>query len=158
MRYFYLEFNHELWGPEKISVDLDVDNMKKQLKEKIRELGISIVYLFGSSATGRKTRLSDVDIGVVLKVYPHDTDTRAIYDASYRLFSAVYPDSKVDIVFLQAAPLSLQYSAIKEGKIIFEENPGLTCGYENRVINEYLDFRPILDFFDKVATEKYAKP
>ena len=131
--------------------------MKKQSKGKCGELGVSIVYLFGSSATGQKTRLSDVDIGVVFKVHPHGSDTRAIYDASYRLFSALYPASKVDIVFLQAAPLSLQYSAIKEGKIIFEEDPALTCDYENRVINEYLDFRPVLDFFDKVATEKYAK-
>jgi hypothetical protein len=63
----------------------------------------------------------------------------------------------VDIVFLQMAPLPLQFCAIKEGKIIFEEDPIFTADYEYGVINQYLDFRPVLDFFDKVATERYAE-
>ncbi len=69
----------------------------------------------------------------------------------------MYGVPKIDIVFLQAAPLSLQYSAIKEGKILFEENPLLTADYEHGVINQYLDFKPVLDFFDRSMAERYAK-
>lgn len=131
--------------------------MKKEFKEEFKKIGISIAYLFGSSATGQKTQLSDIDIGVVFKNRPTGTDTRAIYNDLYRLFSELYAGSKLDIVFLQAAPLSLQYFVIKEGKIIFEENPVYTSDYEYRVVNQYLDFKPVLDLFDRVATEKYAK-
>jgi predicted nucleotidyltransferase len=131
--------------------------MRKELKDKLKRLQVSVVYLFGSGAFGKKTRLSDTDIGVVLKAPLLDKDTRSIYNPLYELFSELYGESKIDIVFLQTSPLSLQYSAIKEGKILFEEDPLLTADYEYGVINQYLDFKPVLDFFDRSMAERYAK-
>jgi hypothetical protein len=58
---------------------------------------------------------------------------------------------------LQTAPIALQFFAIRDGKVIFEGDPGFTADYENRVIQQYLDFRPVLDFFDRIARERYAK-
>jgi len=131
--------------------------MKRDLKGKIEKLGVGIVYLFGSKATGRASRLSDIDIGIVLKTQASESDPRTLYHMLYQLFSELYPRSKLDIVFLQTAPLSLQYSAIKDGKILFEEDPKLTADYVNLVINQYLDFKPVLDLFDQVSMERYAK-
>jgi predicted nucleotidyltransferase len=131
--------------------------MKRDLKVKIEKLGVAIVYLFGSKAAGRASPLSDIDIGIVFKNPASKRDSRTLYHMLYQLFSAVYPRSKLDIVFLQTAPLSLQYSAIREGKIIFEENPRHTADYEQGIINHYLDFRAVLDFFDRVTMETYAK-
>ncbi len=131
--------------------------MKKIFKETLKQLGISIVYLFGSKATGRSNKLSDIDIGVVLKNSPLSGNTRGLYNVLYKLFSEIYPKSKLDIVFLQKAPLSLRYSAIKEGRILFEEDPTLTADYEYKVINQYLDFRPVLDLFDQIGMERYAQ-
>jgi predicted nucleotidyltransferase len=130
--------------------------MKKEIKEKFKRLGISIVYLFGSRATGGGNKLSDIDIGVVFKDFPSSGDTRVLYNALYKIFSELYSNSKIDIVFLQTAPLSLQYSAIKDAKVLFEEYPILTADYEYRVVNQYLDFKPILDFFDHIGMERYA--
>jgi len=131
--------------------------MKKECKDKLKRLGILIVYLFGSRITGGGNKLSDIDIGVVLKDLPSNGDTRVLYNALYKLFSELYPNSKIDIVFLQKSPLSLQYSAIKDGKVLFEEDPVLTADYEYGVVNQYLDFRPVLDFFDQVGMERYAQ-
>ena len=126
--------------------------MKAHLKAELKKLRASTVYLFGSRAIGRTSRLSDVDIGVVLKD-PME-DTRSSYKILYELFSAIYPSSRLDIVFLHKASLALQYFAIKDGKIIFEEDPKSTADYENRVINQYLDFRPVLDLFDRVTMKR----
>jgi len=131
--------------------------MRKELQNKLKGLQVAIVYLFGSVAIGRRTRSSDIDIGVVFKQLRPDEDTRALYNILYGIFTELYRVSKVDIVFLQKAPLSLQYSALKEGKILFEEDPFLTVDYEQRVINQYLDFKPVLEFFDRSAAERYAK-
>jgi len=131
--------------------------MKKKIKEEIRKLGVSIIYIFGSRAVGRGSALSDVDIGVVLKNPPIDGDTRALYNKLYGLVSDQYPKSKLDLVFLQTAPLALQFFAIRDGKVLFEEDSRYTADYECRVIQEYLDFRPVLDLFDKVTAERYAK-
>lgn len=130
--------------------------MKKKFKEEFRQLGISIVYLFGSKVTGGANRLSDIDIGVVLKSLPMSADTRVLYNALYQLFSELYPKSKIDIVFLQKAPLSFQYAVIKEGKVLYEENPKMTVDYEYKVVNQYLDFRTYLDFFDRIGMGRYA--
>jgi predicted nucleotidyltransferase len=130
--------------------------MKKELKSKFEGLGIAIVYLFGSKATGRESHLSDIDIGVVLKE-ASGNDTRNLYHNLYELFTEMYPASRLDIVFLQEASLSLQYSAVREGKILFEKDPKFTVDYENLVMNQYLDFRPVLDYFDRVTMERYAK-
>jgi uncharacterized protein len=131
--------------------------MKKELKTKLEELRIITVYLFGSRATGRESRLSDIDIGVVLEKTPSEKEARNLYDKLYAIFTEVYPSSKLDIVFLQKAPLSLQYSAVREGKTLFERKPELTMDYENIVINQYIDFRPVLDYFDRITMERYAK-
>jgi predicted nucleotidyltransferase len=130
--------------------------MRKEFKEKFKQLGVSIIYLFGSKVTGRANKFSDIDIGVVLKEFSSSRDTRNLYNTLFKLFSELYPESKLDIVFLQKAPLSLQYSAIKEGHVLFELNHKMRADYEYRIINQYLDFRPILDFFDRVRMEKYA--
>jgi predicted nucleotidyltransferase len=131
--------------------------MKRELKQKLKKLEVSILYLFGSRAAGRGSGLSDVDIGVVLRDPPLERDSRDQYHALYTLFSEIFPASRLDIVFLQTAPLSLQYVAIKEGKILYEEDPKARADYEHLVINQYIDFRPILDFFDRVTMERYAK-
>jgi predicted nucleotidyltransferase len=129
--------------------------MKKEFKAELKKIGVSVVYLFGSRATGKESHTSDVDIGVVLRK-PIE-DTRSSYKILYDLFSAIYPSSRLDIVYLQEASLPLQYFAIRDGKIIFEEDPKSTADYENRVINQYLDFRPVLDLFDRVTMKRYAK-
>lgn len=129
--------------------------MKREFKAELKKIGVSVVYLFGSRATGKESQTSDVDIGVVLKE-PIE-DTRSSYKILYELFSAIYPSSRLDIVFLHKASLPLQYFAIKDGKITFEEDPKSTADYENRVINQYLDFRPVLDLFDRVTMKRYGK-
>jgi predicted nucleotidyltransferase len=131
--------------------------MKRESKDKLGKLGVAVVYLFGSKAIGRGTRLSDIDIGVTLKNPAFEKDTRALYQTLYEIFTEIYPNSKLDIVFLQIAPLALQYSAIKDGKILFEEDPKFTADYVNLLINQYLDFKPVLDLFDQVSMERYAK-
>ena len=41
--------------------------MRKDFKKKLKQLGISIVYLFSSRVIGKHSKLSDIDIGVVIK-------------------------------------------------------------------------------------------
>jgi hypothetical protein len=43
------------------------------------------------------------------------------------------------------------------GKILFESDPTFTANYEESVMKLYLDFKHVLDYFDKVAMERYAK-
>ena len=129
--------------------------MKSLYAEKLRELSVSIVYLFGSRAVGTSTSISDRDIGVVLKE-PVVKNTRVLYDDLYDLFAGQYPTEKLDIVFMQSAPVPLQYHALTEGKILFESDPRTTADYEEYVRTRYLDFKPVLDYFDRISSERYT--
>lgn len=130
--------------------------MKKNYKIRYKELGVSIVYLFGSKALGTSTSMSDTDLGVVLKERTALDNTRALYNDLYNVLAEQYPTKRLDIVFLQAAPLPLQYHTIKEGKVLFEEDPRITSDYEAYVINMYLDFKPVLEYLDKISSTRYA--
>ncbi|HLE18600.1 MAG TPA: nucleotidyltransferase domain-containing protein [Syntrophales bacterium] len=130
--------------------------MRENVKTKLKELGVSIIYLFGSRAGGTSTPMSDMDIGVVLKGEMTLYDSRTLYNDLYDLLSGLYPLVELDIVFLQSAPLTLQYHAIREGKVLYEENPQLTADYEAYVISMYLDFKPVLEYFDAISSARYS--
>jgi len=125
-------------------------------EEKLKELGAAIVYLFGSKAVGASTPVSDTDIGVVLKRPADSKDTRVLYNSLYDLFAEQYPTAKLDIVFLQIAPIPLQYQAISGGKVLFEADPRVTADYEEYVRSMYLDFKPILEYFDAISSKRYT--
>src|SRR3972149_10456107 len=62
--------------------------MKKEIYAKLKKLGVSIAYIFGSEAIGKTTPLSDRDIGIVLKEPATLRDTIAFYDL-HRALEAV---------------------------------------------------------------------
>jgi predicted nucleotidyltransferase len=130
--------------------------MKKQYRNQLKKLGVSTVFLFGSRGFDNASALSDTDIGVLMKVHPAEAENTVFYHRFYDLFSDLFPGSRVDIVTLQTAPLPIQYAAVTEGKVLFEEDPVLTADYIHQVINRYLDFRYVLDEFNRVTLEKYA--
>lgn len=130
--------------------------MKKEFKNKLMELGVSAVYLFGSASTGRISPMSDIDIGVVFSNIKSAEYTNKIYISLYEIFAELYPAFTIDIVFLQSAPLALQYDAIKNGRVLFETDPKLRADYEANVMEMYLDFMPVLRVFDDMAAIRRA--
>ena len=126
---------------------------------KMKKLGILVVYLFGSEADGTTTVMSDIDVGLVLKNPKNLEDTRPLYNAVYSELSKVFKPTflrGLDIVFLQNAPITLQYNAITFGRILYEEDPIKRADYEENVVNQYLDFKPVIEYFDSVASKRYA--
>jgi predicted nucleotidyltransferase len=125
----------------------------------MKELGILAVYLFGSEAEGTATPESDIDIGIVLNNPENLEDTRPLYHAVYTELSRVFKPTflkELDIVFLQNAPLTLQYHAITYGRILYEEDQMKRVDYEERVISMYMDFRPVLEYFHTISSRRYA--
>lgn len=128
-------------------------------KYKMEKLGILAVYLFGSEAEGTATIRSDIDIGIVLKNTKNLEDTRPLYGAVYSELSKVFKPTflrEVDIVFLQKASITLQHNAVTHGKVIYEQDPVRRADYEERVINQYIDFKPVLEYFNKSSSERHA--
>lgn len=129
-------------------------------KQKLKELGVGLVYLFGSQAEELETPLSDIDIGIVFLNHSGFEDAsrrKKIYSQLLDLFAQLYLptfDKNLDIVFLEQTPISLQFSVICEGKLLYEFSPEFRANYEERVVDEYLDFVPIISYFEQVFYER----
>jgi len=116
--------------------------MKKALRKKLRDAGVAIVYLFGWSATGLNHKKSDIDIGIVFENELPDISLE-MYTKPYELFSEYFPGNEIGIVFLEEAPLSLQFEAIKYGKVLYEKSTNSRLEYEGKVMLKYADYQPL---------------
>jgi len=119
----------------------------------LRELGVSLIYLFGSVAEGNEHDLSDLDIGIALQSEPSN-DVSELYNALYDIFTEIFPGEKVDIVFLQRAGLELRFDAVTHGTLLFEAEHNSHYDFEERTRLLYADFQPLLQEFDDQILER----
>ncbi len=118
--------------------------------KKLKEFKVGIIYLYGSVAQGYESKLSDIDIGVVFVDPKVLENSLEVYSRLYDIFDeAIKPKKEIDLVFLQQTSLGLQYNVINEGKVIYAVSPEFRAEYEEKVLNKYLDFEPVSDYFDE---------
>lgn len=102
---------------------------------------LAVVYLFGSTATGETTCLSDLDIAVLLKP---DTDIHAS-SLRFKLFADISRElqrNDIDLVILNSSSnLILQDEIIRKGLVIFEADAETRNRFEERIIHCSIDFR-----------------
>lgn len=121
--------------------------------QKLKKAGVGMIYLFGSEVQKTTDFESDFDIGIVLinpSVLFKPKKFLSYYHQLYEIISEILPKSfkgKLDLVFLQKASYSLQFEAINYGKVLYEISPLLRADYEEKVLKNYLDFKPLLEEF-----------
>ena len=129
------------FGPRNDRMGISMD-----IKETIRDYFAKqkdalCVYLFGSVATGKENRFSDVDIAVLF-------DDRASRDEYSRrvLFMmdelSILLDKNVDIVVLNEASSFLKFQIIKSGVRIYEHPDRHSRDFESAAVIEYFDYLP----------------
>jgi predicted nucleotidyltransferase len=134
--------------------------LSKSTVNKLKELGVNTLYLFGSFAEGTETPFSDYDIGVIFKTTSFSTTTSLeLYNKLYDILLAEFADieREIDIVFLQKASLSLNFEVINRGIIIFEDSAEFSVNYEERIMRDYLDFQYFLKEYEEVTMETFSK-
>lgn len=127
-----------------------INKKDRRRLEKIfsRYEGISAVYLFGSSVSGKQHEDSDLDLAII----PKDRQIRnnkldILADLTREGFD------NVDLVFLDTDDIVLKYEAVKHNHLIYQAE-GFQRGttYSN-IVRQYLDFQPYL----KVQREAYKR-
>lgn len=98
---------------------------------------INLAYLFGSQATAKAGKISDIDIAILLK-----GETKLNLDFKTEITSelmSLLSVNKIDVVFLNNATPLMRYEVIKDGKVIFSDPDFDLTDYKISVIREYLD-------------------
>ncbi len=109
-------------------------------KKVFEELGVSLVYVFGSQIDGTQNKLSDIDVGVVFdknKERRIGEDYTKLFDIFTDIFSEY---KKVDLVFLQDTSLMLQSRVVFGGKLIYQgQNKLAEVNYKEFVMKYHAD-------------------
>lgn len=132
------------------------DGVVRLILEKVKEFlaggrDVMFAYLHGSILRG--TPFRDVDIAVFLRERP-ETPLKLEATLSQDLWKFVgNPALEFDVKVLNAAPLHFQYAVIKEGTVIHSVDEKLRVEYEASTTSYYLDYKPVMDFFNKQLLE-----
>ncbi len=107
------------------------------------------LYLFGSRAYGNAGPLSDIDIAVLLKEGKGFGIYRDIEGFYWGKVNEILHTDEVSFVLLNIAPITIQYGVIADSRVFYCRDEEERLSFEERVINLYMDFKPILDGYDK---------
>jgi predicted nucleotidyltransferase len=120
--------------------------------------GVALMYLFGSCAQKAYDMLSgkpviiadplaDIDIGVLFcHDLPPAQERYNLYAALNNKLADIFPQTQVDLSFLQENHSVFQVEAIK-GICIYAVSKDLQEDYEEMVLRKAADFRPFLELF-----------
>lgn len=113
--------------------------MKEEILKRLQEFPhfdkLRFVYLYGSSATGKSTERSDIDIALYYDI----ADKHELYNLLF-LISGSFPD-KYDIHMFQLLPLYIRIEVFK-GELLYAEDRGFVHDIAWKTIKEYNDFEP----------------
>jgi len=113
---------------------MDVDETLRATLETFREVRMAV--LFGSTARGKATPKSDLDVGVLLD----DDAPKSTWDIELALAGALRPP--VDLIDLRSAPPLLRFEISREGRVLFEREEGLWPGFKARAMLDWWDWAP----------------
>jgi predicted nucleotidyltransferase len=114
------------------------DEIKEKLSSLFKEEALQIVLLFGSQSSGQVHPESDIDLGFL---YDEPVD---LLDLTNKVIQRLHKD-RVDVVDLRRANPLLCYSAVRQGKLLFERSPGLFNSFFSLSFRRYVDTKKLRD-------------
>ena len=102
---------------------------------------VLLVSVFGSRVKGKAGPLSDVDVAVLPASRSLDERLLLACDLAALASEAFgVPDDRVDIAFLDDAPLWLLFEALARGVVVYCADRELLASLRLKAVSEYLDF------------------
>jgi predicted nucleotidyltransferase len=118
---------------------------------------VVLAYLYGSQARGNAGPLSDVDFAVLLAGRPAES---VCFDVRLEItgdLMALLKTNDVDVAVMNCVPVSLRYRVLRDGELLFCRDRDSMIAFRLHTVNEYLDFKPILDRHESAILERARK-
>ncbi|TCL68462.1 putative nucleotidyltransferase [Hydrogenispora ethanolica] len=114
---------------------------------------VSAAWLFGSMATGKAGKNSDMDIAIL---FTPDLSKYERFDLRLLIGGelARLAEREVDVVDMAAAPLYLQHQVRKTGRLIVEKDHAYRVAFDIRSRREYFDLAPVLELRNRRLIER----
>lgn len=129
---------------------LDFSFIRERLKSLPHSLAplkqeINVVILFGSLAMDKVTPLSDVDLAILYNKNLDLKNLNKLHNQVLEIITDLLETDDIDLINLNTAPLTMQYGAIKQSKILLLNNRAEYIDFWEQTVKYYLDFKPLLD-------------
>lgn len=138
-------------------------DFNEEIRGQFKKAGVALVYLYGSEALRRASRLSDIDLGIVLvdpeKILRDRKIRHPLHSQLMNLLEPIFTPThsrEIDLVFLQVTSPVLQFQAINAGCPLYSMDPIFQADYEAGVIRAYLDVRPLVETHFQAVLERAA--
>lgn len=120
------------------------------------EPAVLAAYLFGSAASGRAHRFSDVDLAVLWteRLTAEQMFHREL-DLGARLEEAL--NTRVDLVSLNRAAPFVAFQVLKTGVLILDRDTDTRSLFVMRALNTYYDMQPYYDYWNACALERFQQ-
>lgn len=121
--------------------------VEERIESRVRKVidgegDVVLAYLFGSSASGGRTPLSDVDVAVLVRA---GVDAEVVCGRLMDALVRSLKTEKIDLVRLDRAPPPLGYRVVRDGRLLVSRDEKVRQRYVSRTVMRYLDFKPLRD-------------
>jgi predicted nucleotidyltransferase len=120
-----------------------VSKLRERLPMILESEPVQLAYLYGSSATGRTTSLSDVDIALVVGGVLDPLDRLKLI---LRLQMALAENCDIrnaDVRVIDDAPLVFRGRVVSDGVSVYTRNEAERIAFETTTRMRYFDYLPI---------------
>ena len=120
-----------------------ITNNDRQKIEKYLadQKNIDVAYLFGSQSNGKANLLSDVDVAIL---FDEKNSSKERFNEKLKIMGdlgIMLGLNKIDVVDLNSADVSLQFSAIENRDILVNKNNFKRVLFESTTMTMYQDYR-----------------
>jgi len=124
----------------------------EELKNLLGRYRVTAAYFFGSRVEGIATEKSDYDFAILVdKEYEQDDINYLLMELKDEAESLL--QNEVDVVLLNNVSIEFKYLVISRGQVIYSCDEDKRTDFEDEVIRDYLDFKPLLDIYRKEVRE-----
>lgn len=127
-----------------MSTELPIERIAAAVARAVEGVrGIAAVYLYGSKLVGRVSRLSDIDLALVLA---GDSEDPLFAKRVAALVSEeLGGDVEIDGHVAADLPLPVRGRVVTQSRLIYERDPSLHVEFETATRRLYFDFLPLLE-------------
>ena len=118
---------------------MNIDELKLKIIPLAEKYNLKLVILFGSQASGRTHKHSDIDIGF-LPISDFDAEIYLLTD----LYQILKREDAQVVNLKNASPL-LRYSALSDCIVLFEKNNGIYDNARGYAFKLYAETKPLYD-------------